>query len=257
MASLGLHAPARAQLPVAPGQDKGGILWSWQSRGRCHQRPGSGTAPSPADLPSPLPCPQQPRQPPQCHIPSTRAGGCASFAPAPCHGDAAASKAGWGRSSSAVPKGAPGPASWQAEERADAQGGPPAPSTPPRVPVPVCSPGGHLGVGDLGGFLGQAAALGGDQVVVLGHVLVRVVQAAGAGPGWGPRGQAGGWSACAPFPRGWATWGQPQQTAQGPPLSCANPLPRTLIPLSGTPSLSGGHWADQGHPLRIHALPTP
>lgn len=85
-ASLGLHAPARPQLPVAPGQDKGGILWSWQSRGRCHQRPGSGTAPSPADLPSPLPCPQQPRQPPQCHIPSTRAGGCASFAPAPCHG---------------------------------------------------------------------------------------------------------------------------------------------------------------------------
>lgn len=50
---------------------------------------------------------------------------------------------------------------------------------------------------------------------------------------------------------------RPLGTAQGPPLSCANPLPRTLIPLSGTPSLSGGHWADQGHPLGIHALPTP
>lgn len=68
---------------MAPGQDKGGILWSWQSRGRCHQRPGSGTVPSP-----PWPVPSSPESPPRCHIPSTRAGGCASFTPALCHGAA-------------------------------------------------------------------------------------------------------------------------------------------------------------------------
>lgn len=221
---------------MAPGQDKGGILWSWQSLGRCHQRPGSGTVPSP-----PWPVPSSPRR---CHIPSTRFGGCASFTPALCHGAAGMLR------SSAVPKSAPGSASRRAEERADAQGGLPAVSTPARVPVR--SPGGHLGVRDLGGFLGQAAALGGDQVVVLGHVLVRVVQAAGAGPGWGPRGQTGRCSACVPSARGWATWGQLQRIHRGTPFSPANPIPKTLIPLSGA-----FRGADQGHPLGIQALPTP
>lgn len=51
----------------------------------------------------------------------------------------------------------------------------------------------HLGVGDLGGFLCQAAAFRWDQVIVLGaHVLVRVVEAAGAGPGRGPWGGSKG-----------------------------------------------------------------
>lgn len=45
----------------------------------------------------------------------------------------------------------------------------------------------HLRVGDFRGLLSQAAALGLDEVVVLGDILVRVVQAARAGPGRGPR----------------------------------------------------------------------
>lgn len=45
----------------------------------------------------------------------------------------------------------------------------------------------HLWVGDLGGLLGQAAALHRDQVVVLGaHILVWVVEAAWTRPGGGP-----------------------------------------------------------------------
>lgn len=53
--------------------------------------------------------------------------------------------------------------------------------------------GGYLGVRDLGGLLGQAAALRRDQVVVLGaDVLVGVVEAAGTGPGGRPEGQSAG-----------------------------------------------------------------
>ena len=53
----------------------------------------------------------------------------------------------------------------------------------------------HLRVRDFRGFLRQAAALGRDDVVVLGDVLVGVLEAARAGPGgrpreWGPGGQS-------------------------------------------------------------------
>lgn len=132
------------------------------------------------------------------------------------------------RSSAAPPKRAPG----RAEEGLIPREGSRHPPPPPallQVAVPVRSPGGHLRVGDLGGFLGQAAALGRDQVVVLGHVLVRVVQAAGAGPGWGPRGQARGVISVCPLCSG-TTPAHPR--AQGTPLSRANPLPKTLIPVT-------------------------
>lgn len=174
---------------------------------------GQPPAPNPADLPSPVA-----PEPPQCHIP------CASLTP--CHGAAGMlllppELSGSSQTGTGTGRG-----------RADTQGGVPAPSTPPALPqvaVPVRSPGGHLRVGDLGGFLGQAAALGRDQVVVLGHVLVRVVQAAGAGPGWGPRGQARGVISACPLCSG-TTPAHPQ--AQGTPLSRANPLPKTLIPVT-------------------------
>lgn len=207
--------------------------------------PATGQRDSPQP---PVACPEQPREPPAVSHPQHTGRGLCQLHPGSV--PRRRRDAGWGGSSSAVPKSAPGSASRRAEERADAQGGLPAVSTPARVPVR--SPGGHLGVRDLGGFLGQAAALGGDQVVVLGHVLVRVVQAAGAGPGWGPRGQTGRCSACVPSARGWATWGQLQRIHRGTPFSPANPIPKTLIPLSGA-----FRGADQGHPLGIQALPAP
>lgn len=49
----------------------------------------------------------------------------------------------------------------------------------------------HLRVRDFRGLLGQAAALCLDEVVVLGDILIRVVQAARAGPGRRPREKAG------------------------------------------------------------------
>lgn len=49
----------------------------------------------------------------------------------------------------------------------------------------------HLRVGDFRGLLGQAAALCLDEVIVLGDILIRVVQAARAGPRRGPTGREG------------------------------------------------------------------
>lgn len=209
----------------------------------------AGQPPAPLTSRPLCPVPSSPASPPQCRIPGTRAVPASLRRRATEHIP---------RDGAAAPKRAPGPAWWRAGERADARGGLPAPSTPPQVPVPVSSPGGHLGVGDLGGFLGQAAALGGDQVVVLGHVLVRVVQAAGAGPGWGPRGHTGGCSAWLPSARGWATWGQPQRVHRAG--SGSTPRPRQPPPKNPDPAVrdfQGGHWADRGHPLGIQALPRP
>lgn len=113
------------------------------------------------------------------------------------------------------------------------------PSIPPPRPRSP-SLGGHLRVGDLGGLLRQAAALGGDQVVVLGHIFIRVVEAAGAGPRRGPRGEA---DAQRGSPLG-AEPSRPPGQAQGPPQSRAEPSPLTRTPLvvrglSGVPSFSG------------------
>lgn len=185
--------------------------------------PATGTAPGPAELPVP---PTGSHPLPRA-VPATL---CATEPQGCC-------------CCSTAPKRAPG----GAEERAEAQGGPPAP------PRSLCSPRAHLGVGDLGGFLGQAAALGGDQVVVFGHILVRVVQAAGAGPGWGPGGRAGGCSACVPpllrpgplgdKPRASTGSGIAPKQCQPPPQK--NPNPR--------------EWSlgRSESPLGVQALPIP
>lgn len=199
---------------------------------------GQPPAPSPADAPSPVP-----PEPLQCHI------SCASLTPAPCHGATGMLLLPPELSSAQT-------GTRTGRGRAGVQGGLPAPSTPPaQVAVPVRSPGGHLRVGDLGGFLGQAAALCRDQVVVLGHVLVRVVQAAGTGPGWGPRGQPGGVISVCPLCSGLGRLGttpaHPQ--AQGTPLSSANPLPKTLVPgtFGGTLGRAGSLSRDPHSPHAV------
>lgn len=125
---------------------------------------------SPTLLPSCPLSPAAPRAPLQCHIPSTQARGCASFTQASCHKTA----------------GDAGPASLFPNAPLDPHGGRQSVGLMPRegsqphpscVPCPTslsppAAPGGHLRVGDLGGFLRQAAALSRDQVIVLGHVLV-------------------------------------------------------------------------------------
>lgn len=109
------RAPARPQLPVSLGGDKGAILQGWHSRGCCHQRPGSRTVPNPTALPSPVP--SSPWGPPRS-------------ATSPAHGPGAVPASHWLRAAKpwgtplpksgmgqgsgtgiAFPKCAPGPAS--------------------------------------------------------------------------------------------------------------------------------------------------
>lgn len=213
--------PPPGLAPAPGGGHKSGILWGWQSHRRCHQRPGSGTVPKPlsscwGDRPRAVPCGAHHGPgavPASCWSRATRPRGCFNAG-------------GGARDWQCRPQTHSGTRVVPGRERGEALGGlleasllSPSPSAPP-FPRPCAQPpGGYLRVGDLGGLLGQAAALGGDQVVVFGDVLVRIVQAAGAGPRWGPWGQEGG-------AQGRTTSGLCQ--TPGPPRAITAGCPRPL-----------------------------
>lgn len=181
--------------PVVPvGAAHGHRCPCCRMRQKCHF-PGLPPVTGQQDRPQPccplMPCPQQPWVHPMVPHPQHTGQGLCQLcfgSVSRSHGGCCSLKKQENRTGIAFPKCTAGCAWWWTESRVGAQGGLPALSILswcPCVPHPHVL-GGHLRVGDLGGFLGQAAALGRDQVVVLGHILIRVVEAAGAGPWWGP-----------------------------------------------------------------------
>lgn len=108
----------------------------------------------------------------------------------------------------------------------------------------------HLRVRDFRGLLGQAAALGWDEVVVLGDVLVGVVEAARARSRRRPRQWERGWGGRAET-RPHSQQPRPAREAQGN-LEALRPLrPVFLLPGSARPAGLG--LAEEG--LGLEALP--